>query len=540
MRKTVQPIARRVSRFAIVSLFMSVGVPLATVALDPPAGVLKTGQTKCWPYIGINDPAISCAGTGQDGDFQVGVARSYTDSGDGTITDNATGLMWEKLVNLDFAANASNPHDADNTYNPWTAAFQKISDLNAANFGGYSDWRLPNIRELRSLVFFGASSPAIDSAFNNIGSNSRTRSTGTYWSSSSWPNQPFLAWAVSFSTGVSSLIPKTSDANNFCCFVRAVRGPFESMPPGAILKTGQTQCWDSAGTEITCAGTGHDGEFQKGTAQNYADNGDGTITDRATGLMWERLGSFDFVANPGDPHDVDNNTYTWAQAFQKIADLNTANFAGHMDWRLPNVMELESLAVFGMVTSRRPGPEIPAVVHAFSNGVDSFTRSNGYWSSTTGLSLTGQANGVNFLQGGVFFQSKTQPFANGAVRAVRGPVDVGCDCATDVSASISATRGPYVLNPVTRRYAQTVTLTNTSTAAIAAPISLVLDHLANTATLYNATGVTQDTLPAGSPYINANTSLGPGQRLSIALQFTAANTSAISYETRVLAGPGSR
>ena len=198
-----------------------------------------------------------------------------------------------ELVNLDFAANASNPHDADNSYNPWTAAFQKISDLNAANFGGYSDWRLPNIKELRSLVFFGASGPAIDSAFNNIGSNSRTRSSGTTWSSSSWPNLPFNAWAVSFNTGVSSLIPKTSDANNFCCFVRAVRGPLASMPPGAILKTGQTQCWDSAGTEIVCAGTGQDGEFQKGTAQSYADNGDGTITDRATGLVWERLGSFD-------------------------------------------------------------------------------------------------------------------------------------------------------------------------------------------------------------------------------------------------------
>ena len=115
-----------------------------------------------------------------------------------------------------------------------------------------------------------------------------------------------------------------------------------------------------------------------------------------------------------------------------------------------------------------------------------------------------------------------------------------CSCATDVSGSIAVVRGPYVLNAVTRRYAQTVTLTNQSTATIAAPVSLVLDNLASTATLYNATGVTQDLLPAGRPYINANTSLAPGQSVSITLQFTATNTSAISYDTRVLAGPGSR
>jgi hypothetical protein len=539
MRRVDQPFMQRVSSSVIVGLLTMVGFALGTEALEPPAGVLKTGQTKCWPTTGINDPEIPCAGTGQDGEFQIGLARSYTDNADGTITDNATGLMWEKLVNQDFTPNASDLHDADNPYNPWAAALQKIADLNAANFAGYSDWRLPNIKELRSLAFFGASNPAIDSAFNNAGANSRTR-PATYWSSTTFPSQPFLAWAVGFTTAVSSLIPKTSAANNFCCFVRAVRGPVASVAPGSVLKTGQTQCWDSAGTEITCPGTGQDGEFQKGVAQSYSDNGADTITDRATGLMWEKLGNLDFVANLSDPHDVDNNTYTWAQAFQKIADLNTANFAGHMDWRLPNVMELESLAVFGKVTSRRPGPEIPAVDQPFDNGTDSFTRSNGYWSSTTGLSLTGQANAVSFLQGGVFFQSKTQPFANGAVRAVRGPVDTVCTCATDVSGSISVVRGPFVLNPVTRRYAQTVTLTNTSTAIIAAPISLVLDNLASTATLYNATGVTEDMLPAGSPYINANTSLGPGQRVSITLQFTAANTSAISYDTRVLAGPGSR
>lgn len=162
---------------------------------------------------------------------------------------------------------------------------------------------------------------------------------------------------------------------------------------------------------------------QVGLARGHTDNGDGTITDNVTGLMWERLGNLDFTANFSDPHDVDNNTYTWAQAFQKIADLNAAGFAGYDDWRLPNILEIESLAIFDRVTSRPPGPHIPAVDPEFDNGTDSFTRTNGYTSSTTSLSLSFWAYGFSFLQGRSMWASltKTQPFANGSVRAVRGP-----------------------------------------------------------------------------------------------------------------------
>ena len=115
-----------------------------------------------------------------------------------------------------------------------------------------------------------------------------------------------------------------------------------------------------------------------------------------------------------------------------------------------------------------------------------------------------------------------------------------CACATDVTGLVTVKRGAYVLNPVTKRYAQTVTVTNNSTSTIASPISLVLDNLASTATLFNATGITQLILPAGSPYRSVTTSLAPGQSASVALQFTAAGTSAISYTIRVLAGPGER
>ncbi len=119
---------------------------------------------------------------------------------------------------------------------------------------------------------------------------------------------------------------------------------------------------------------------------------------------------------------------------------------------------------------------------------------------------------------------------------------VPCGCATDVSASITVTRGGYVLNPGTGRFVQTVTLTNNSANTITGPISLVLTGLSANAALYNATGSTDsDFPPVGAPYVNSSTtSLAPGQSISISLQFTNPTRAAITYSTQVLAGPGVR
>ena len=69
-----------------------------------------------------------------------------------------------------------------------------------------------------------------------------------------------------------------------------------------LLATGQTTCWDSNGNVIPCAGTGQDGELRKGAPLAYVDNGDGTITDVNTGLMWEQL------SHDGSVHDQYNQT----------------------------------------------------------------------------------------------------------------------------------------------------------------------------------------------------------------------------------------
>ncbi len=118
---------------------------------------------------------------------------------------------------------------------------------------------------------------------------------------------------------------------------------------------------------------------------------------------------------------------------------------------------------------------------------------------------------------------------------------VPCACATDVSGSISVVRGPYVFNLGTQRFVQSVTLTNISANTLTGPISLVLDSLSADAALFNLTGMTDSIFPPiGSPYANANVTLAPGQNAAITLQFTDPTKGGITYNTRVLAGQGSR
>jgi Divergent InlB B-repeat domain len=113
-----------------------------------------------------------------------------------------------------------------------------------------------------------------------------------------------------------------------------------------------------------------------------------------------------------------------------------------------------------------------------------------------------------------------------------------CGCAADVTNSVTMTPGPIVLNPVTKHYAQTVTVKNNSANTLVSPVSLVLQNLSETATLAGATGVTEYVTPLGSPYITAGVSLAPGKSTSFTLQFENPTNSAMSYTTRVVSGPG--
>jgi hypothetical protein len=188
---------------------------LATCEAQPTGQERETGQTLCYDSVGT---VIPCAGTGQDGEFLKGVAHSFTDNGNGTVTDNTTGLMWEKL------SDNGDIHDKDTTYDWTTAVTTKIAALNAASFGGHNDWRLPNRRELESLLNIGAVSPATFSEFDSgcmAGCTVLTCSCtqlSVYWSSSTYQAVALNAWVVSFSDGDTSAALKPNSRS-----VRAVR-----------------------------------------------------------------------------------------------------------------------------------------------------------------------------------------------------------------------------------------------------------------------------------------------------------------------------
>jgi hypothetical protein len=150
----------------------------------------------------------------------------FVDNGDGTVTDNATGLMWEKRQNYDSIANFIDPHDADNAYT-WTAGGIGAADgtvftdflpkLNQSGlcFTGQCDWRLPTIAELRTIVLNPCSAaPCIDPTFG-------PSPNGFYWSSTQapWPFTGSFVWGVDFNGGITFTNPKNNPV-----FGRAVRG----------------------------------------------------------------------------------------------------------------------------------------------------------------------------------------------------------------------------------------------------------------------------------------------------------------------------
>jgi len=150
-------------------------------------GLPKTGQTTVYQ-------------TYDDGYYQKGYSGTrFTDNGDGTITDNATGLMW-----------VANPTAAGvgGTYT-WTDAISACENL---SYAGYTDWRLPNVKELHSIVDYGTYNPCIDTTYF-------TSTAGLYWSSTTYAYTTSNAWYINFYSGRVFDGAKTSSY-----YVRPVRG----------------------------------------------------------------------------------------------------------------------------------------------------------------------------------------------------------------------------------------------------------------------------------------------------------------------------
>jgi hypothetical protein len=192
-------------------------------------------------------------------------------------------------------------------------------------------------------------------------------------------------------------------------------GVVGALTPSQPLKTGQTTCWSDTGASVPCFGSKQDGEIQAGAARGFTNNGDGTITDNKTGLMWEVLSNDNLL---GSLHDKDT-VYTWGNAFAvKIAGLNGTSFAGHNDWRLPNRRELESLLNLGVFTPAAYIDLATACAAGCTVATCSCTQPTEYWTSTTYEPSKPLAWVINFNNGDVAAQDKNA--TSNAVRAVRG------------------------------------------------------------------------------------------------------------------------
>jgi hypothetical protein len=177
-----------------------------------------SGQTTCYNAAG---GVIACAGTGQDGEKQAGATLAYQDNGDGTVTDLNTGLMWEKH------SDDNSIHDRDTLFTAATSQ-SHVTALNGASFAGHTDWRMPNARELLSLVHYGAANPAIDaSAFhdNCFGGCTVLQCSCTaflaHWTGTTVTNLSTSVFTVNFTDGTVNVVTKSS---GFTAVVRGVRG----------------------------------------------------------------------------------------------------------------------------------------------------------------------------------------------------------------------------------------------------------------------------------------------------------------------------
>jgi hypothetical protein len=311
------------------------------------APVAKTGQTTS--YV-----------TGDDGYYQKGVASPsprFTDNGDGTVTDNLTGLMWAKDAN-------------DNGTMTWQEAIDYTNNLSLGTSCGSprTDWRLPNIKELKSMVDYSNYSSALPTGhpFTNVQSSQ-------YWTSSTAIYDTGRAWYIYMGTGVKS--------NNFKTILNCawpVRGD-NAVSPAPVAKTGQTTCYDMDGDNLSCTDTGQDGGYQKGVASpspRFTDNGDGTVTDALTGLMWAK-----------DANLASGMMY-WQEAIDYANNLSLGTSCGspRTDWRLPNIKELKSLIDYSNSV-----PALPTG-HLFTN-VQSLYHSSSTYAFDTGRAWYMMNNG---------------------------------------------------------------------------------------------------------------------------------------------------
>lgn len=309
----------------VVILCLLIMLPLTGTASE----LSRTGQRTCFDQSG---KSIDHTGSGQDGDLQNGKIwpePRFIDNGDGTVTDHLTGLMWmtdgQYLGKMSWQAAMKGQELLKSPKKP----SNKTLDLKSE----YSDWFLPDIHQLEAL--FNGEESYLHNWLNSWGF--KNIQADRYWSSTVSPN-PYTAWIFRFDSGVAEQAAKVESA--FVLLARHASSPETN-----------TKSTDNSAAQAN---------------SRFIDNGDGTVTDTSTSLMWLQNAACIGAAD-------------WQSSFTKLKSYNSnqasydcgAKHNTYSDWSIPNRHELRSL-----IDHDTDLPALP-VSHPFSN-----VQPN-YWTSTT-------------------------------------------------------------------------------------------------------------------------------------------------------------
>lgn len=305
----------------------------------PPAPVVDTGQVLCFDDLEpIRAPQPGRKYFGQDAQYQ-GVQASYADNKDGTITDNRTGLMWSQAC----AAQKVTLAQATDTASQMT-------------LGGHSDWRVPTIKELYSLIDFRGVTGIAGRSMNSVPDTAIP-----------YINTDYFEFRYGDVENDERFIDGQwlTQTLNVSPVMHGQNGLF-----GVNFADGRIKCYpngvDRRGIEKTFYVRYVRGRSNYGH-NDYQDNGDGTITDKSTGLTWMQIDSKEGM--------------NWEDAL-KYAERST--YAGFDDWRLPNAKELQSIVDYTRSPDATSSPAIdPIFQTSIIENEAGEADSPYFWTSTT-------------------------------------------------------------------------------------------------------------------------------------------------------------
>ena len=315
----------------------------------------------------ISQPASGDAFYGQDAQFD-GNQPSYTDNDDGTITDNVTGLMWCKSPDMD--------NDGDIDAADKLSYDEAIAGAASFNLAGYNDWRLPSIKELYSLILFSGIDP---SGWNGTNTDLLTPFIDANYFDFAYGDTDAGERIIDAQFATSTLYVSTTMMGDETMFgVNFADGRIKGYPTGPM--PGQSE--DKGYYVLYVRGNPNYG------FNEFVDNGNGTISDNATGLMWQQ--------------DDSETALNWQDALAWVQQKNAENYLGYNDWKLPDVKELQSILDYSRSPTTTDSPAIDPVFNCSTisdeGGVDNYPF---YWSGTTHANMQngGNASYVAFGEG---------------------------------------------------------------------------------------------------------------------------------------------